>query len=120
MGAARPNMNGQLIDKDNGSAGVATTAARPSPRAAPSTSIPAPTPTATRSPPPWPQPHGGASAWRDRCSSPPPVDRSDAVTNAEQRFVDVWNQMPAEKRGKFAEMLVAYVRSPLFEQRSPR
>jgi len=42
----------------------------------------------------------------------------DAIVNAEQSFVNTWKQMPADAQGKFIEVLVAYVRSPLFEQRS--
>jgi hypothetical protein len=45
--------------------------------------------------------------------------RSDtSVANAEKSFVDMWKQMPADGQGKFIEVLVAYVRSPLFDQRS--
>jgi hypothetical protein len=40
------------------------------------------------------------------------------VANAEQSFVDAWKQMPADAQGKFIEVLVAYVRSPLFDSRS--
>ena len=40
------------------------------------------------------------------------------VTNAEQSFVDSWKQLPADSQGKFVEVLVAYVRSPLFDSRS--
>jgi hypothetical protein len=32
--------------------------------------------------------------------------------------VDFWNQLPSDKQGKFVEVLVAYIRSPLFAQRS--
>jgi hypothetical protein len=47
--------------------------------------------------------------------------RSDTVVyNAEQSFVDLWKQMPSDQQGKFVEVLVAYVRSPLFDQRSPQ
>jgi hypothetical protein len=42
----------------------------------------------------------------------------DAVANAEKTFVDLWKQLPSDKQGKFIEVLVAYVRSPLFDQRS--
>jgi hypothetical protein len=42
----------------------------------------------------------------------------DTVTTAEQSFVDSWKQMPGDAQGKFIEVLVAYVRSPLFDQRS--
>ena len=45
--------------------------------------------------------------------------RSDtAVKNAEDSFVDSWKQMPSDQQGKFVELLVAYVRSPIFAQRS--
>ena len=30
----------------------------------------------------------------------------------------MWKQMPSDQQGKFVEVLVAYVRSPLFDQRS--
>jgi hypothetical protein len=42
----------------------------------------------------------------------------DSVTSAEQSFVDSWKQLPADSQGKFMEVLVAYVRSPLFDSRS--
>jgi uncharacterized protein DUF1592/uncharacterized protein DUF1588/uncharacterized protein DUF1595/uncharacterized protein DUF1587 len=42
----------------------------------------------------------------------------DSVLNAEQSFVSMWKQMPSDRQGKFVEVLVAYVRSPLFDQRS--
>jgi len=41
-----------------------------------------------------------------------------SVANAEQSFVNAWKQLPADAQGKFAEVLVAYVRSSLFDQRS--
>ena len=41
-----------------------------------------------------------------------------AIANAEQSFVDSWKQLPSDAQGKFAEVLVAYVRSSLFDQRS--
>ena len=46
--------------------------------------------------------------------------RSDAAVNERrgQSFVDTWKQMPSDQQGKFVELLVAYVRSPLFAQRS--
>jgi hypothetical protein len=44
----------------------------------------------------------------------------DAFMNAEQTFVDLWKQMPSDSQGKFIELLVNYVRSPLFDQRSPQ
>jgi hypothetical protein len=42
----------------------------------------------------------------------------DSVAGAEQSFVDSWKQLSADAQGKFAEVLVAYVRSPLFDSRS--
>ena len=42
----------------------------------------------------------------------------DSVSNAEQSFVNMWKQMSSDQQGKFVEVLVAYVRSPLFDQRS--
>jgi len=42
----------------------------------------------------------------------------DSVANAEQSFVNMWKQMSSDQQGKFVEVLVAYVRSPLFDQRS--
>jgi len=42
----------------------------------------------------------------------------DSVSNAEQSFVNMWKQMSSDAQGKFVEVLVAYVRSPLFDQRS--
>ncbi len=42
----------------------------------------------------------------------------DSVMNAEKSFVDMWKAMPSDQQGKFIEVLVAYVRSPLFDQRS--
>jgi hypothetical protein len=42
----------------------------------------------------------------------------DSIANAEQSFVSTWKQMSSDQQGKFIEVLVAYVRSPLFEQRS--
>ncbi len=121
MGAARPSMNGQLVDKDNGSAGVATTA---------STTIAAGGAFSVD----FPGKYADSNALATALAGSPMVAEclarqmffaaagrsSDGVANAEQRFVDLWNQMPADDRGKFAEVLVAYVRSPLFEQRSPR
>jgi hypothetical protein len=46
------------------------------------------------------------------------VDNDDTVLKAEQTFVDNWKQLPSDRQGKFIEVLVAYVRSPLFDQRS--
>ncbi len=45
--------------------------------------------------------------------------RSDTtVVNAEQSFVEAWKQLPVDAQGKLIEVLVAYVRSPLFDTRS--
>jgi hypothetical protein len=44
--------------------------------------------------------------------------RDHDVENAEQTFVDLWKQLPSDQQGKFVDVLVAYVRSPLFDQRS--
>ena len=44
--------------------------------------------------------------------------RSDAsVHGAEQAFVDVWKQLPVDKQGHLVDVLVAFIRSPLFIQR---
>jgi hypothetical protein len=40
------------------------------------------------------------------------------VRGAEQTFLNTWKQLPSANQGKFVEMLVAYVRSPLFDKRS--
>jgi hypothetical protein len=45
------------------------------------------------------------------------TDRT-AVDASEDTFIDIWNQLPSANQGKFVEMLVAYVRSPLFDKRS--
>jgi hypothetical protein len=42
----------------------------------------------------------------------------DSVANAEQSFVTTWKAMSSDQQGKFIELLVAYVRSPLFDSRS--
>lgn len=45
--------------------------------------------------------------------------RSDTtVAQAENAFVDIWKQLPAAQQGRLADVLVAYIRSPLFVQRS--
>jgi len=45
--------------------------------------------------------------------------RSDGtVAAAESAFVDIWQQLPAAQQGRLADVLVAYIRSPLFVQRS--
>ena len=46
------------------------------------------------------------------------AQRRPPCRDAEQSFVDTWKQMPTDQQGKFVELLVAYVRSPLFAQRS--
>jgi hypothetical protein len=120
MGALRPKTNGQLIDKDNGNPGVPTTS---------NTTIAS---TATF-PLDFPGDYADSNALATALAASPMVAEclarqmffassgrsSDAVKGSEQTFVDVWNQLPAANRGKFAEVLVAYVRSPLFDQRSP-
>ena len=47
--------------------------------------------------------------------------RSDStVAASENAFVEVWKQLPAEQQGKLVDVLVAFVRSPLFtERRTP-
>ncbi len=42
----------------------------------------------------------------------------NAVNGAEQTFINSWKQIASANQGKFAEMLVTYVRSPLFDKRS--
>jgi hypothetical protein len=45
--------------------------------------------------------------------------RSDSLAvDAEQAFVDLWSQLPADKQGNIIETLMAYVRSPAFTTRS--
>jgi hypothetical protein len=45
--------------------------------------------------------------------------RSDGtIAAAENAFVDIWKQLPAAQQGRLADVLVAYIRSPLFVQRS--
>jgi hypothetical protein len=44
--------------------------------------------------------------------------RSDAsVKDAEDAFVETWKKLPAEQQDRLADVLVAFVRSPLFVQR---
>ena len=46
------------------------------------------------------------------------VGRSDAsVADAESAFVDTWKQLPAERQGRLADVLVAFVKTPTFVQR---
>jgi hypothetical protein len=47
--------------------------------------------------------------------------RSDAtIAASENAFVELWKQLPADQQGKVADVLMAYVRSPLFtERRTP-
>jgi hypothetical protein len=42
----------------------------------------------------------------------------DRFAAAEASFVAFWKQLPSDSQGTFKEALVAYVRSPLFDQRS--
>lgn len=121
MGTARPTANGQLVDKDNGNPGVTTSA---------STTITG-TPLLTVD---FPGAYADSNALATALASSPMVAEclarqmffsssgrsSDTVHLAEQSFVDDWNQLPAANRGNFTEVLVAYVRSPLFDQRSPQ
>jgi hypothetical protein len=46
--------------------------------------------------------------------------RSDAtgvLTPSEMAFQSIWSQLSADKQGNIAEILIAYIRSPLFSQR---
>jgi hypothetical protein len=44
--------------------------------------------------------------------------RSDVgIAGAENAFIDIWKQLPAAQQGKLADVLIAYVRSPLFVDR---
>lgn len=44
--------------------------------------------------------------------------RSDAsVADAESAFVDTWKQLPMDKQGRLADVLLAFVKSPMFIQR---
>jgi hypothetical protein len=46
--------------------------------------------------------------------------RSDAtgnLTDSETAFQQIWDQLPSDKQGNLVEILVAYIRSPLFAQR---
>jgi hypothetical protein len=44
--------------------------------------------------------------------------RSDAsIAGAENAFVDIWKKLPAGQQDRLADVLIAYVRSPLFVQR---
>ena len=46
--------------------------------------------------------------------------RSDAtgvLTPSEMAFQSIWSQLSADKQGNIAEILIAYIRSPLFAQR---
>jgi Protein of unknown function (DUF1588) len=44
-------------------------------------------------------------------------DSTGALTDGETAFQSFWQQLPAANQGKLAEILIAYVRSPLFVQR---
>jgi len=45
--------------------------------------------------------------------------RSDeSVSSAENAFVETWKQLPAEQQGRLADVLVAFVKSPTFVNRS--
>ncbi|HVV49870.1 MAG TPA: DUF1592 domain-containing protein [Polyangia bacterium] len=45
-------------------------------------------------------------------------DATGALTPSEMAFQTVWSQLPAAKQGNIVEILIAYIRSPLFTQRS--
>jgi hypothetical protein len=115
MGQQRPSANGQLQDKDNGNPGVATSSA---------TTIAA----STDFDGSYADSNGlatalAASPMARECLARQMFFASsgrsdDSVRNAEQSFVDFWNQLPSDQQGKFVEVLVAYIRSPLFAQRS--
>jgi hypothetical protein len=121
MGAARPTSNGQLVDKDNGNPGVPTSS---------STTVSS----VNNLNVDFPGSYADSNALATALAASPMVAEclarqmffsssgrsSDDVATAEQSFVDTWNQLPAANRGKFTEVLVAYVRSGLFAQRSPQ
>jgi hypothetical protein len=45
--------------------------------------------------------------------------RSDeSVAQAENAFVEIWTQLPVEQQGRLVDVAMAYVKSPLFIQRS--
>jgi hypothetical protein len=58
-----------------------------------------------------------SSAGRGAADMTSAADQS-AVAGSEQTFLNSWSQLSSANQGKFAEMLVAYVRSPLFDKRS--
>jgi hypothetical protein len=58
-----------------------------------------------------------SSAGRSGADMSNSTDRT-AVEASEGTFIDIWKQLPSDNQGKFVEMLVAYVRSPLFDKRS--
>jgi hypothetical protein len=44
-------------------------------------------------------------------------DATGALTPSEMAFQSLWSQLSADKQGNIAEILIAYIRSPLFSQR---
>jgi hypothetical protein len=44
-------------------------------------------------------------------------DATGALTDSETAFQQIWDQLPSDKQGNLVEILVAYIRSPLFAQR---
>jgi hypothetical protein len=44
-------------------------------------------------------------------------DATGALTASEMAFQSIWSQLSADKQGNIAEILIAYIRSPLFAQR---
>jgi hypothetical protein len=120
MGAKRPTVSGQLQDKDNGNPGVPTSSA---------TTI---NTTGTPFVGDFDGTYADSNALATALAASPMAREclarqmfftssgrsDDSVRNAEQGFVDFWNQLPSGQQGKFVEVLVAYIRSPLFDQRS--
>jgi Protein of unknown function (DUF1592)/Protein of unknown function (DUF1588)/Protein of unknown function (DUF1595)/Protein of unknown function (DUF1587) len=45
-------------------------------------------------------------------------DATGALTASEMAFQTIWSQLSSDKQGNITEILVAYIRSPLFSQRS--
>lgn len=41
----------------------------------------------------------------------------DSILGAETAFIDIWKQLPAAQQGRLADVLIAFVRSPVFVQR---
>ena len=109
MGQQRPSVGGQLQDKDNGNPGVATSSAT--------------TVTTTSFAGDFDGSYADSNALATALAASPMAREclarqmffassgrsDDSVRNAEQSFVDFWNQLPADKQGTFVD-LVAYIR----------